>query len=46
MFWKKKEKPTANNGIKCNVCGVECFDQHSLERHMDWVHKEAKIAAK
>lgn len=46
MFWKKKGKSAAEKEIKCNVCGVECFDQNSLERHLEWVHKEVKIPAK
>ena len=46
MFWKKKENQGANKEIKCTICGVECFDQNSLERHLEWVHKEAKTLAK
>jgi len=41
---KKDDKRLAKlkEGI-CPHCGYDCQDKESLERHIDWVHKEKKI---
>lgn len=40
---KKDDKREAkhNEGI-CPVCGYDCHDKDSLQRHIDWAHKEEK----
>jgi len=36
----KKKKIKVLPEIKCPKCGLLCYDEVSLKRHMDWVHKE------
>jgi len=46
----KEEKRLAKSGEGvCPVCGYDCRDKESLQRHMDWAHRvvvEAEKAGK
>lgn len=46
MFWKRKEKSANKDDLKCKVCGLQCFDEQELERHVNWAHKESKQPTK
>jgi hypothetical protein len=41
MSDKKKKMPEANKSV-CHICGLDCGDKSSLERHLDWAHKDQK----
>jgi len=38
---KKKKMLEANKSV-CHICGLDCRDKTSLERHIDWVTKTRK----
>ena len=40
MFGKKKAVATKGVSYQCQVpgCGLDCTDEQSLKRHMDWAH--------
>jgi len=43
---KQDKKDTkAKEGV-CPYCGYDCRDKESLERHVDWSHKEKKEEGK
>jgi hypothetical protein len=42
MFGKKKMKTPEEQNSICPICGLDCRDKLSLERHIDWVHKDQK----
>jgi len=47
MFGKKKDTATqANRDFHCSVCGLDCKDQHNLERHFSWAHKDLPMPRK
>jgi hypothetical protein len=45
MFNKKKIQIEQKKAV-CQVCGLDCGDKSSLERHIDWVHATAKNPVK
>ena len=50
MFGKKKTNtpikiPEETNSV-CQICGLDCRDKLSLQRHIDWAHKEQKTPSK
>ena len=46
MSDKKKTKGSEENKFICQNCGLDCRDKVSLERHLDWAHKDPKNAIK
>jgi hypothetical protein len=42
MFGKKKVKTPEEKKAVCQICGLDCYDKLTLERHVDWAHKEQK----
>ena len=46
MFGKKNIKKPQGNEVVCQMCGLDCRDKGSLERHMDWAHAVAKSPVK
>jgi hypothetical protein len=46
MSDKKKIKGAEENKFICQNCGLDCRDKVSLERHLDWAHKDPKNAVK
>jgi len=38
---KKRKMAEANKSV-CHICGLDCRDKSSLERHLDWAHKTRK----
>jgi hypothetical protein len=46
MFGKKKIKTLEEKKSVCQICGLDCQDKLSLERHIDWAHKEQKNPVK
>jgi hypothetical protein len=46
MFGNKKSKVPRPKEAICEFCGLDCHDKDSLERHLDWVHKDQKSAPK
>jgi hypothetical protein len=42
---KKKKTAEANKSV-CHICGLDCGDKSSLERHLDWAHKDQKSPEK
>ncbi|NLE09830.1 MAG: hypothetical protein GX631_11325 [Dehalococcoidales bacterium] len=42
MFGKKKE-PVAVAETKCKICGLECLDETTLKKHIEWKHAEVKV---
>ncbi len=46
MFGKKKEKVPEEKKAVCPICGYDCGDKSSLERHIDWAHKDQKNSTK
>ena len=45
MFGKKKTVIAQVREFRCGVCGLDCVDQHSLERHAGWSHAVAETPA-
>jgi hypothetical protein len=45
MFGKKKAKKPEEKGVVCQMCGLNCGDKFSLDRHIDWVHTVGKRAS-
>ncbi len=45
-MFNKKVKAQANRTAICSMCGLECLDKDSLDRHVDWAHREQQAAAK
>lgn len=45
MFGKKKPQITPPKDFHCAVCGVDCSDQISLDRHIGWAHQGKKAEA-
>jgi hypothetical protein len=41
MFGKKK-KILEEKKVVCQICGLDCQDKLSLERHIDWAHQKQK----
>ncbi len=46
MFGKKKIKTLEEKKSVCQICGLDCRDKLSLERHIDWAHKDQKNPVK
>jgi hypothetical protein len=47
MFSKKKIKELEKKeSTVCQYCGLNCYNQSSLERHLEWAHKEQKVTVK
>ena len=46
MFGKKKPKTVEEHKAICEICGLDCRDKDSLQRHLEWAHKEQKTTAK
>jgi len=46
MSDKKKIKVSEENKYICQSCGLDCRDKVSLERHLDWAHKDQKSVVK
>ena len=47
MFGKKKPTATqANKDFHCSACGLDCKDEHNLERHFSWAHKDLPVPPK
>jgi len=48
MFGKKKTMPLRNENFQCQVpgCGVNCLDRETLERHMNWAHRDLVASEK
>jgi hypothetical protein len=40
-----KREARAKEGI-CHICGYDCHDKESLQRHLEWAHKNAGTAVK
>lgn len=38
MFGKKKSVMVQVKDFHCGLCGIDCVDQVSFERHVVWVH--------
>ncbi len=45
-FGKKKSPEQAKPKSVCQYCGLDCGDKMSLERHLDWAHKDQKPPVK
>ena len=43
---KKKINEAEENKFICQNCRLDCHDKVSLERHLDWAHKDPKNAVK
>jgi hypothetical protein len=46
LFGKKKPKTAEEKNVICQICGLDCRDKFSLERHVDWAHKEQRSPVK
>jgi hypothetical protein len=46
MFGKKKTNIQEGMKAVCQICGLDCRDKSSLERHVDWAHKEQRTTSK
>jgi transcription initiation factor TFIIIB Brf1 subunit/transcription initiation factor TFIIB len=46
MFGKKKGKTQEQAKTVCEICGLDCRDSSSLDRHMEWAHRDQKTAPK
>jgi len=46
MFDKKTKKNAEDKSNVCQICGLDCRDKVSLERHVDWAHKAQKNSVK
>jgi hypothetical protein len=46
VFGKKKAMAPRSENFHCQVpgCGVNCLDRETLERHMNWAHRELVAA--
>jgi hypothetical protein len=42
MFGSKKTKGQPVKKAVCELCGLDCQDKESLQRHLDWAHKDQK----
>ena len=38
MFGKKENLMVQVSTFHCGVCGTDCVDQYSFERHVGWAH--------
>jgi hypothetical protein len=38
MFGKKKNVMVQAGAFRCGVCGIDCSDLSSFERHVSWAH--------
>jgi hypothetical protein len=43
MFGKKKPVTSQTMEFHCVVCGIDCHDSDSLNRHMRWSHPEPVV---
>jgi hypothetical protein len=47
LFGKKKVQTTVESvSFKCPVCGLDCLNKESLDRHVEWQHKDQKPPVK
>ncbi len=46
MFSKKKMKTAEEKKYLCQIGGLDCRDKLSLDRHVDWAHKEQSSPVK
>jgi hypothetical protein len=46
MFGKKKTNTPEEKKAVCQICGLDCRDKLSLERHLDWAHREQRTPVK
>jgi hypothetical protein len=46
MFGSKKTKVVQDRKVICEHCGLDCQDKESLQRHLDWAHRDLNAPVK